>query len=77
MSTAPNAQGRSEGLQGMTVMSRFDDLFAERLVNFVLPLIVATLIAATGGYVLSGALFGSSSHGPTHRTAAATWRPHS
>ena len=53
-----------------------DGDFAERLVNFALALIVATLIAAASAYVLSSALLGPNSNAPAHRTAAATLARH-
>jgi hypothetical protein len=64
-------------------MSRFerrvevhDGSFAEHRLNFVLALIVATVIAAASAYVLSGALLGPG-YGPAHRMAAVTWHAHS
>ncbi len=69
--------------KGTANMSRFerpvevdDGSFAERRLNFVLALIVATVIAAASAYVLRGALLGPV-YGPAHRTAAATWHAHS
>ena len=50
-----------------------DGSFAEHRLNFVLALIVGTVISAASVYVLSGALLCPDSSGPVHRMAAVTW----
>jgi hypothetical protein len=55
-------------------MSRFEVVFSERLVNFVLALIVGTVIAASSAYALSSALRVAGSNMPAHRMVAATSR---
>jgi hypothetical protein len=62
-------------------MSRFENRFgdlgdssADRLVRFVLTLIVATVIVGADAYVLSAALLGP---GGNHRAAIASLHAHS
>ena len=53
------------------------DSSADRLIRFVLTLIVATVIVGATAYVLSAALLGPGGNGAAHRAAIASLHQHS